>query len=136
MTQTLLQLIQYGRDILRRRVYSPLLRRSGFQIAGGLVVILVLGYISYQFLYLVSKPDLILLNPGRLKILVREPFIDVGGTLREEARLSINNRPVSIISGAFHQRLYLALGLNKINIEAVNLRGKLAERELYVVYNP
>lgn len=136
MQRMVRQFITRRWGILRQGVSAPLSHHYGFQILGGLVGILALGYISYQFSYLISKPDLILLSPRQINVLVREPFIDVGGTLREEARLLINNRPVSIISGVFHQRLYLALGLNKINVEAMNLQGKLAEREIYVVYNP
>ncbi len=118
------------------RTLSDFYKRHSF-FAGVLVAIAAVGgYMFYQLLFLVRQPEILLESPSERYLIAREPFTEVRGSLGEGARLFVNNRPVNVENGSFSERLYLARGVNRILVEAVNDRGKILRRESFLVYTP
>jgi len=108
----------------------------GSQLALALLALATVSYFGYQLSFFAAKPYLFLKTPYISYIKTSEPFVDIAGTIQKGARLVINHRPVSSSNGEFSERLYLSTGVNPIEVEAINLRGKLVEKKVFVVYNP
>lgn len=107
----------------------------GVVVAG--FVLPVGGYFGYQLSLLLSAPDLSVTVPASGISWSTEGAATIGGTVKERARLSINRRPVALDEhGKFAERLYLAPGLNTIEIEAVNVSGRSLKEVRHIFYQP
>ncbi|MBI4135018.1 MAG: helix-turn-helix domain-containing protein [Candidatus Sungbacteria bacterium] len=95
------------------------------------------GYFGYQLSLLLSAPDLFVTVPASEISRSVEGAVTIGGTVKERARLSINRRPVALRErGQFEERLYLAPGLNTIEIEAINVSGRSLKEVRHIFYQP
>lgn len=108
--------------------------RHAAVISGSLLGALIFGYLLYQLLFLIQAPDIIMYQPAREFSAAPLPSIEVRGAIARDARVLVNRRPVAIAeNGAFQERLYLAKGLNRIDIEAVNISGKEVKETRYIM---
>lgn len=129
------------RDALRfrksawwRRLVPNLRPRHNVFVLSVLAGLGIFFYFGYQLSFLISAPKLIIATPMDKLFATWEPSIVMRGQLKEEARLSINQRPIALAEdGKFQERLYLAKGLNRIDLEAVNVSGKLTRETRYIL---
>lgn len=117
-----------------RDAFGALYEKHSFILTASLAGLIIGVYIVYQFLFLVRGPDFAVFHPREEYLIVHEPFVDFWGNVANDVKLSINHRPMNIKDNGFRERLYLTEGVNRIEIEATNARGKSAYRETYVVY--
>lgn len=125
-----------------RSLRMPLLRsllpqihpRHATVISGGVLGFLIFSYLLYQLLFLIQAPDVLILEPHRELTAAPLPVLNVRGKIARDARVLVNRRPVAIAdNGSFEERLYLIKGLNRIDIEAVNISGKSVSETRYVM---
>lgn len=103
-----------------------------------LVVVLIavfLGYFGIQYRRLQSPPKISIDKPANKMVSV-EPRIELIGSTDPDASISVNG--VSVIvqgGGAFFDQLVLQPGLNKITITATSRYGKIASKNLEIMFN-
>lgn len=92
--------------------------------AGGLALVLALGYLGNQVSGFASPPDLEVYAPTQNATLSADT-VDVTGKTDSGAELSINNQPVPTDSdGNFKEQVRVLPGPNTIQITAKNKRGR------------
>lgn len=108
--------------------------RHAAVISGAALGLLIFGYLLYQLLFLIQAPDILIYEPSREFSAAPLPSIEVRGAIAKDARVLVNRRPVTIAeNGGFQERLYLAKGLNRIDIEATNISGKSVSETRYIM---
>ncbi len=99
--------------------------------AGILFLILLSGYIWYQFNFLIGSPNLVV-KPSE-DIVTKEENVLVSGKTDNGIDLTINGENMYIDSnGGFEKSIKLAAGLNVIEIQAVNNFGKVSKTILQI----
>ncbi len=107
----------------RRFVLTP---RLLVVLLGVLTVLVVFGYIGWQFLQLTVPPKIVITNP--VNDTVTTPTIILAGQTDPGSELFINGSPVLIgVDGNFSEQVSLINGVNTINIRSRNKLGKAAE---------
>lgn len=137
-TYALRDRLRFTRTSRFRRIISRISGpRYTLMIPLGIIGIVIATYFGSQILSLLSAPELTITFPERELTFIHESSIVYSGIVREDAELSINHRPVALKSrGQFEERLYLAKGLNRIDVEIVNVSGKSSRDTRYVMYVP
>lgn len=109
-----------------RRIVSPRhVTNRNARIGAALAVIAAIAaFFGYEFRYL-SAPTLKLALPQEDAVVDRNTF-DVRGRTDPDADVTLNGRPLFVgPDGAFEERILLARGLNRIDLEAKNRYGKM-----------
>ncbi|MBI2617421.1 helix-turn-helix domain-containing protein [Candidatus Gottesmanbacteria bacterium] len=117
--------------ILPKGLTSPLndpIIRLTPQIVVGIVtlslLLLLFGYLFFQYRLFTSPPPLTILQPEEGKIVTTEK-VDVEGQTDSDAVVSINNQKVVVSAdGKFHLQIPLSPGINTIIIESTSKHGK------------
>ena len=92
--------------------------------AVALVFVLVVGYLFYQFDFLIAPPKLVVSYPAD-DLIIERTTLEVIGESDPTAKLTINGQQVFIEKGGgFKQEINLSPGLNTLNIEAQNRFGR------------
>lgn len=111
---------------LKKNPYFILTPKKLAIFSGGLLLVLLIAYLWYQFNFLVGPPNLAI-NPKEDMIVKQESFT-VDGKTDSGVGLTINGENVFISpNGDFSKNIQLAAGLNIIEIKAVNNFGKTAK---------
>ena len=130
LRQTLL-----GRRVTWRDQVMRFRTRSSTMFLGALGALLILLYLGYQLSYLIGSPSIIVREPASFESISHESSLLFSGSLTREARLSVDGRPVELDPNRdFSFRLYLAPGLNTIDLTASNLAGKTVHARRYITY--
>ena len=88
-------------------------------------VIIVLGYVAWQFSKLSSPPVINLSNQEKTK--VTTSYVIVSGEVDSGADVFINDSPIlTSPDGSFSDKVLLANGINQIKVSARNKFGKEA----------
>lgn len=116
--------LQIGNSPAVKRESYFILTQSRLMIfAGGLLLLLLSGYLWYQFSFLIGPPNLAII-PSEDTITIEE-IILVRGKTDTGIDLTINGENTYVDSnGSFEKNIKLAAGLNIIEIQAVNNFGK------------
>lgn len=102
----------------------------------GVFLMLFVGYVAWQSYQLVKKPQLQILNPTT-SYLSKEPAVDLRGITEPEAEVFVNGeRLVADTSGEFKIRVALQVGVNEIEVIAVNAFSRRNVDNVTVVYRP
>lgn len=114
--------------------FLPVLRARRFVItpktlgwlAGAAIIFFIAGYFFYQLNFLLSPPNLIIVEPSAADFITASSTILLRGQTEPGAQLTINGQKAYIDrDGNFEQAINLAPGLNIIKIEAINRFGKI-----------
>lgn len=98
-----------------------------------LVVIVIFGYIAFQYGSFFLGPRLEVLTP-KDHSLVRNNIVEVSGKTDPYATVLINNEESYVqLDGTFKKTLYLFEGQRQITIDAKNRNGKNTRKILQVV---
>jgi len=110
----------------KRESYFILTPNKLMVFAGGLFLMLLSGYLWYQFNFLIGPPNLAVMPSEDAA--TREESILVSGKTDNGIDLTINGEKTYIDSnGSFEKNIKLAAGLNVIEIQAVNNFGKVSK---------
>jgi cytoskeletal protein RodZ len=102
----------------------------------GILVLIFLSYVVFQYNETLSSPQLEILKPQTNEV-VEEDLVDIFGKTDSDSILKINNEKITIATdGNFSISLKLAEGINTFKFTAVNPYGKESVRILHVIYRP
>ena len=112
-------------DVPARFTWSPKLT---FAIGVIAVILVVLGYIGFQYVKFVSPPSLSVDSPKENQIVDGNSVL-VFGTTDPDAKITVNNQPVLVDEdGKFSVSLGVTSTTNEIVIKAISRSGK--ERDI------
>lgn len=117
-------------------VSEPLLPKKNFYFIltpkkltlflGGLFFVLISLYLWYQFNFLISPPTLVI--EPKEDIITKNELVSINGRTDNRVDLTINGENVYIASnGSFSKNVQLAIGLNVIEVKAINNFGKITK---------
>lgn len=108
-------------DISNRFVWTPKLT---FLIGITLVVLMVLGYLSFQYLRFITPPSLEVMQPKNEEV-VKSRKVKVLGKTDADAVVRVNNQPVLIDKeGKFEGQIEIFEGTTSLVIKSVSRSGK------------
>ena len=108
-------------DVSKEFRWSPKLT---FIVAVALVIILILGYLGFQYIDFVSPPRLTVSSPEENETVTTSQVL-VEGTTDANATLEVNNQPVLVNEdGSFLVELEIDEETREITIKAVSRSGK------------
>lgn len=111
-------------DVQKNFFWSPKLT---FFLSGGLLVILILGYLFFQYYNYVKPPKLQLAVPVEGEIVEAETVL-VQGETNADATVTVNNQPVVVEKdGSFLVNLEVSQNTEKIIVVAESSSGKKTE---------
>ncbi len=125
-------------DILKRiknRVhFSPRFLKIGSIV---IVLIFILGYISYQFSGVLALPKLVVNFPASEEMVVNVDSIIFSGQTEKGVSIFLNNQPATIhTDGKFERKVELLPGLNSFEVKAVSRFNKETIVIRRVIYSP
>lgn len=110
----------------KKKSYFILTPQKLMIFSGALLLILLIGYLWYQFNFLVGPPNLAI-EPSK-DLITGDENILINGKTDSGIDLTINNENVYVSSnGDFKKEIQLAAGLNIIEIKAVNHFNKVTK---------
>jgi cytoskeletal protein RodZ len=108
-------------DTISRFTWSPKLT---FAIGTILVILVVLGYIGFQYLKFISPPDLTVDSPKENQV-VDGNSVPVFGSTDSDVKITVNNQPVLVdADGKFSVNIGVTNTTKEIDIVAANRSGK------------
>jgi len=119
---------------LSRRIPERYVNQRNFTLAvGGIIMAVIVGFFAYEFKFL-RAPSLEIMAPTRDIIADSDTFDVRGRTNDLDADLTLNGRPLySGETGEFTERIYLVVGVNRLDLEAKNRYGKTTTITRYIV---
>jgi cytoskeletal protein RodZ len=121
-------------DVPTRFAWSPKLT---FAIGTGIIVLIVLGYLGFQYFRFISPPGLTVDSPKENQV-VNGTSIPVFGSTDSDVKITVNNQPVLVDQdGKFSVNLDIAGTTKEIDIIATSRSGKINEikRDILVSNN-
>ncbi len=108
-------------DIGNKFSWSP---RLTFLVGVGAILVLILGYLGFQYVKFVSPPTLIVYEPTENQV-ITSTKVDVSGKTDSDATVSVNNQP-SLVGddGKFQTQILIFEGTNEIIIKATSRSGR------------
>lgn len=117
-------------DVEKRVGWSP---RLTFFLGVGAVVLLVAGYLGFQYYKFSRPPKLTVVSPKQGET-VREERLRVIGETDMEATVSVNNQPVYLDEeGKFSEEIEVNEDMKAVKVKAVSRAGKETVVEIPVV---
>jgi len=111
--------------IAKKQSYFILTPSKLMMFFGGLLLMLLSGYLWYQFNFLIGPPNLAI-KPNEDAV-TKEETILVSGRTDSGIDLTINGENTYVDSnGSFEKSIQLAAGVNVIEVKAVNNFGKVS----------
>lgn len=108
-------------DVENKFVFSPKLT---FAIGMGIIVVLLSGYLAFQYGTFVGPPSLSVFEPKEAQV-ITERVIKVSGKTDSDAIVRVNNQPVLLDSeGNFIAEIEIFEGTNEIEVKAQSRAGK------------
>ncbi len=109
-------------DVGGKFIWSP---RLTFLIGSGIVLLIIFGYLIFQYVRFISPPNLTVISPRPDQVATQNTIL-VTGTTDTDAKITVNNQPVSVNEdGSFSVDLDIAKNTTEINITAVSRSGKV-----------
>lgn len=120
-------------DVGKKFVWSPKLT---FSIGVWAVVILVLGYLIFQYTKFLSPPSLEINSPKENEV-VASSTLNVSGKTNSDAKVIINNQPAIVDeNGNFSTTLDVNQETKEVDIVATSRSGKLTEIKRNISVSP
>lgn len=119
-------------DIETKLVWSP---RKTFLVGVGVIVLLITGYLGFQYRKFQSSPNLKVSEPTEGQI-VKVGEVHVAGTTDPDVTIKINNQPALVSDqGEFGENIEVDKNTTTIIIEALSRSGKMTtiNRRIQVV---
>lgn len=108
-------------DISKKFTWSPKLT---FIVGVSAILLVLLGYLSFQYIHFVSRPELTIDSPKENQI-VKGNSITVFGSTDSDVKIVINNQPIMVSpDGKFSESLDVTPETKEIVITASSRSGK------------
>lgn len=108
-------------DVSKEFTWTPKLT---FWLGLGLTILVILGYLVFQYKRFISSPNLTVSEPKQGQTVTLSKVLVVGKT-DEDATVKVNNQPVLLgTDGTFQVEIQIYGGTKEIVIQAVSRSGK------------
>jgi cytoskeletal protein RodZ len=108
-------------DVTKKFAWSPKLT---FAIGVSAILLILLGYLSFQYIHFVSRPRLTIDSPKENQVVIGNS-VTVFGSTDSDAKIVINNQPIMVSpDGKFSERLDVVPETKEIVITASSRSGK------------
>lgn len=108
-------------DVSKKFRWRP---RTTFIVGITIVIMMVLGYLGFQYSRFISPPKLVVDHPQEEEV-VKERILIVSGKTDLDATIRINNQPVLVDEdGDFETEIEIFEGTEEIIVKAVSRSGK------------
>ncbi|MGB6839208.1 MAG: hypothetical protein WBE27_03010, partial [Microgenomates group bacterium] len=108
-------------DVSKKFRWRP---RTTFIVGITIVIMMVLGYLGFQYSRFISPPKLVVDQPQEEEV-VKERILIVSGKTDLDATIRINNQPVLVDEdGDFETEIEIFEGTEEIIVKAVSRSGK------------
>ena len=118
-------------DISSKPSWNPKLT---FMLGVGLVVLIILGYLTFQYVKFISPPGIEVVSPIEGQA-VDGNFVLVFGSTETDVKITVDNQPVLVDKGGkFSTNIEISPNTTKIIIRAISRSGKetVIERKIEV----
>jgi cytoskeletal protein RodZ len=117
-------------DSFSRFSWSP---RLTFAVGVAAVILIVLGYVGFQYAKFISPPDLTVESPKENQIVTGSSVLVFGST-DSDVKITVNNQPVLVdADGKFSVSLGVTGTTKEIDIIAMSRSGKINEVKRSIV---
>jgi hypothetical protein len=111
-------------DVVSRFTWSP---KLSFFVGTGVVLLLIIGYLIYQYARFVSPPNLNVESPKQDQTVVGSSVLVFGKT-DVDSKIIVNNQPTIVdADGKFSISLGLSKETKEVIVRAVSRSGKITE---------
>jgi cytoskeletal protein RodZ len=119
-------------DVAKGFSWSP---KMTFLVGVGATVLLIAGYLSYQYINFISPPPLTVENPKEGQEVTKNE-VEVSGKTNPDATVKVNNQPVLVDEdGSFSINLEISEKTNQLDVVATSRAGKMSEVKVGIVPN-
>ncbi len=106
-------------------------------LLGGLLGLIIIVYIVWNFNKFIGNPKLELTYPTSENLIVAQPTISIEGRTDSNNKLTINDSEIYVDEdGRFQQEIILDPGLNIIKIKSKKFLGREADITREIIYQP
>lgn len=117
-------------DVKLKYAWTP---KATFAVLVGVVVLVVGGYLGFQYIRFLNPPKLEVVSPVEGQI-VSDRSVEVKGNVSGEASIEVNSQPFLVDEeGMFVGEIEVSGETEKIKIKAVSRSGKTTELERTIV---
>lgn len=114
-------------DIQNKFVWSP---KLAFSISIVSFVLVVLGYLGYEYRKFMSQPDLVIDLPKQDTTIIQNK-VKVAGKTTTDVILTVNNQPIILDQdGAFYAEIEVTKDTKNLLFKAISRSGKVTEKVL------
>lgn len=108
-------------EVNNRFFWNP---KRTFFVGVGIIIVLILGYLIYQYFQFISPPKLEMLSPKENQIVIGKK-VRVSGRTNTDAKITINNQPVIVDqNGFFEEEIAVVKETQELVIKAISRSGK------------
>ncbi|OGM09861.1 hypothetical protein A2W13_01610 [Candidatus Woesebacteria bacterium RBG_16_36_11] len=117
-------------DISREFSWSPKLT---FLVGIGVVILLISGYLGFQYIKFISPPTLQVVSPKESQV-VDKAHVFVQGKTDAEATVKVNNQPVLVgEDGNFSLDLDISQKTEEVDVISTSRSGKISEIKVKII---
>lgn len=119
-------------DVISKFTWSP---KLSFFVGTGIVLLLIIGYLVYQYARFVSPPNLNVESPKQEQVIVGSSVLVFGKT-DVDSKIVVNNQPTIVdTDGKFSISLGVSNDTKEVVVRAISRSGKVSEvkRKIEVV---
>lgn len=116
-------------DIQNKFTWSPKLT---FGIGISILVLMVLGYLGFEYKKFMAPPDLMILKPLENEVSLKNS-IKIEGKTTTDVSLSVNNQPITLDQdGGFLTEIEISKDTKNLIFKAVSRSGKVTEKNINI----
>ena len=116
-------------DVTSKFSWSPKLT---FAVGVGILILLVLGYLGFEYRKFIMPPELEIVNPKNNEIVLNSK-VKVSGKTTTDVSLTINNQPIILDQeGGFTTELEITKETKILTFKAISRSGKVAEKTVTI----
>lgn len=111
-------------DVSNKKTWSP---KATFVTGVGVVLLVIFGYLIFQYIHFVSPPSLSVESPKENQE-ITSGFVTVFGTTETDVKLTVNNQPVLVDDdGKFSAEIAVTKETKEVDVIATSRSGKSTE---------
>lgn len=116
-------------DVQNKFSWSPKLT---FIVGVGILIVLVLGYLGFEYKKFIQPPELEIYSPKSSEIIIKTK-VKVSGKTTTDVVITVNNQPIIIDqNGEFEAELEITKETKELIFKAVSRSGKVTEKNISI----
>ncbi|HCB31388.1 MAG TPA: hypothetical protein DEP50_12370 [Acinetobacter lwoffii] len=116
-------------DVQSKFTWSPKLT---FIVSVGMLVVLVLGYLGFEYRKFIQSPELEIYNPQNREIIINNK-VKVSGKTTTDVVVTVNNQPIILDQdGGFATEIEITEETKSLIFKAVSRSGKVTEKNISI----